>query len=486
MADLSAWVFRTLLVAAITGGPVGLLAEEEPAPVDEVLEGFEDEDELPPKDEAAESVSPPAADERFWNLTGALGLSTSVNYLHHRSPAGTNYFGMQKLRTRLDLQLDLRLPGSWKGRVAGFGFCDFAYRSHGRGQYTHEVLDDYEYDGDLHEVYLQGSPVEAVDVKFGRQVVNWGRSDTLRVLDVLNPLDNREPGLVDLEDLRRPLSMVRVDYYVGAWSVTGLAIPEIRFDFNPPFGSDFNPFASRLEVPHEDVPGASIGSSEWAAAVNGVFHGWDVSFHAAYYWEDWPHLAPGHASVTNPLGMESRHGRQFLLGSGGNYTTGPWLLKAEAAYLYGVDHTVGSIVNVPGFGPAPVPEATVDRSRLDVMGGVEYYGLKDTSAALEVVERHVFGFDDRMRPFDVQRDAVELALRVNADFFNARLHTTALGVAYGEKAQDGGIVRLSAEYELRDALMVGGGILLYEDGAPFFMRRIGDNDRVFLEVKYSF
>ena len=49
--------------------------------------------------------------------------------------------------------------------------------------------------------------------KLGRQIVNWGRSDTVRVLDVINPLDNREPGLVDIEDLRLPVTMARVDYF---------------------------------------------------------------------------------------------------------------------------------------------------------------------------------------------------------------------------------------------------------------------------------
>ena len=72
--------------------------------------------------------------------------------------------------------------------------------------------------------------------------MNWGRSDTLRVLDVLNPVDNREPGLLDLVDLRLPVGMAKLSYYPHpGWSVTGIAIPEIRFSLDPPFGSDFFP-----------------------------------------------------------------------------------------------------------------------------------------------------------------------------------------------------------------------------------------------------
>jgi len=484
--SVSARLFSFLLIVALLASPLSLRGDEQPRSLDDILEGFEEEDEtFVPEEGETSPVEVPGA-RRFWDLTGSLGLSSSYNFLHHRSPQGTNYFGMQKLRTRLDLQLDLFLPGDWKGRVAGFTFYDFAYLAHGRGEYTDDVLRDYEWDADFQDVYVQGSPLQSLDVKIGRQVVNWGRSDTLRVLDILNPLDNREPGLVDIKDLRRSVGMGRLDYFIGSWSLTAIAIPEIRFDYNPPFGSDFNPFTTELEVPIEDDPSLSLDNTEWAGAVTGIFHGWDVSFHAAYYWEDWPYIYEATPTPQNPLAVTSRHGRQTLLGSGGNYTIGPWLLKAELAYLDGVDYTVGEVVDLPGLGSVSIPVGTVEKSRIDVMGGVEYYGISETTVALEVVERHVHGYERRMSPFDVQHDRLETALRISADFFHARLHTTALGVVYGEQAQDGAIVRLSGEYELRDALTVGGGVVLYVEGDPFYMLHIGDNDRFFLDVKYSF
>ena len=116
----------------------------------------------------------------------------------------------------MNLQLDVDLPWDWKGRVAGFGFYDWAYFANGRDDYTDDVRDIYEWEVDFQEVWVQGSLLDDLDLKVGRQIVNWGRSDTLRVLDVLNPLDNREPGLTDIEDLRRPVSMVKADYYLWA------------------------------------------------------------------------------------------------------------------------------------------------------------------------------------------------------------------------------------------------------------------------------
>jgi hypothetical protein len=59
-------------------------------------------------------------------------------------------------------------------------------------------------------------------------------------------------------------------------------------------------------------------------------------------------------------------------------------------------------------------------------------------------------------------------------------------IVFGEKAQDGIVARLDADYELRDALSLTGGILLFKSGDLLGFRGIGRNDRLFLEIKYSF
>jgi hypothetical protein len=48
------------------------------------------------------------------------------------------------------------------------------------------------------------------------------------------------------------------------------------------------------------------------------------------------------------------------------------------------------------------------------------------------------------------------------------------------------VIRVDFFYDLRDALVVGGGIVLYQKGDPPPFDSIRRNDRVFFEVKYSF
>jgi hypothetical protein len=482
---------------------------------EDILQGFEEDHG---EGQAAPEIA--EAEKSFWDLTGSVSLGSSINYLKHRAfvapDKSTDYAGVQRLRAKLDLQLDIDLPGSWEARVAGFGFYDFAYLANGRHDYSQEVLDMYEWQADFQEVWIRGSPLHDLDLKVGRQIVNWGRSDTLRVLDILNPLDNREPGIVDIVDLRRPVTMLNATYYYGDWSLSAIAIPEIRFSLNPPLGNDFAPVISSLGTVEafvfpEDHPHESVSHTQWAAALSGIFSGWDVSFHFARMYRDMEYLDPRiqwidlGALGTYPLsleGTELRHSRITLVGSGANYTIGSWLFKGEIAWTDGIDYTTSTPINfdpigglpmpdggtVPvGLGIVDVPTGTVRRSRLDFMGGVEYYGFVDTSIALEVVNRHIFGFRRDMRPlFLLRKNQLETALRITRTFLRERLEVTALGVMFGSHAQDGSIVRLDASYELRDALELSGGIIFYQKGDPPPFDTIARNDRIFVQLKYSF
>jgi len=61
-------------------------------------------------------------------------------------------------------------------------------------------------------------------------------------------------------------------------------------------------------------------------------------------------------------------------------------------------------------------------------------------------------------------------------------------LVFGEKAQDGTVLRFSADYDIRDALVAGAGIQIFLEGTDSdgFLDPVAQNDRVFLRIKYSF
>jgi hypothetical protein len=162
-----------------------------------------------------------------------------------------------------------------------------------------------------------------------------------------------------------------------------------------------------------------------------------------------------------------------MLGGAFNIAQGNWLLKAEAAYFDGFEFS-----NSPGR----------EYDRLDGLIGAEYTGLSDATITLDIANRHYFDFDTRLkdRPDFQKEDLFEWALRVTKPYLNDTLMLTFLANTFGPTGKDGAVQRFSAEYDYTDSIQFSGGIVLYKSGDLRRTMGIGDNDRVFFEVRYSF
>ncbi len=422
----------------------------------QVLGGFED-------DSHAEGSAAGPAPRRNWRLGGAFTQSAAWNYAHAApDPGEPDFRGLSRMRSKLGMEIQGSLGESVKAFASGYLFHDFAFAIQGRDQYSEALLDSLETEAELGETWLRKSFSPRLDLTLGRQIVVWGKSDNLRITDIVNPLDNREPGIVDIEDLRLPLTMAKLDWSRGPWAVSAMAIPEIRFNKNPPFGSDFYPLPGG-PLP-EEVPGDGGANTEYAAALKGFFSGWDLSLHWAQVFDDQAHreLVGG-----QPL---LRHSRLTMVGAAANLARGPWLLKGEAAHFSGLRFST-----MPGE----------TRERTDVLLGVEYAGFRDTSLSFEVADRHIHDYGDLLAT-EVEEDDWQMALRYTGDFLHARLQVTALWAGFGPRGDDGGFTRLSASYELANALTLTAGVIAYRSGDRLPFNAIDDNDRVFGEVKYSF
>ena len=261
--------------------------------------------------------------------------------------------------------------------------------------------------------------------------------------------------------------MTRLDYYIGDWSLTGVAIHEIRFNKNPEYGSDFYP-GSQLP-PHEDKPDSCCKNTEYAAALNGIFSGWDIAF----YWADFYNDAPHTQFAGSPQQVEWKHARLKMFGAAFNQALGNWLLKAETAYIDGFE-----FFHSPGR----------DYSRTDVLAGAEYSGFKDTTLSLEAANRHINDFDEvlELAPDKARKDEFQWVFRLTGNFLNDTLTLTLLASTYGATGQDGAFQRFSAEYDIADSVQITGGVVLYQSGDLARYSNIGDNDRLFCEIKYSF
>lgn len=141
--------------------------------------------------------------------------------------------------------------------------------------------DDILYENDLREgfidlVYQPGGCASKLNVRLGRQIVQWGEADGFNLMNIVNPNDNRKQMFFSTpEDLLTPLWMSRIDFKTGGagpfkeFNLQFLAIPDIRpLQFAPLDGNYKAPYAvffqgfSPLFV-KEDVKSSQIENTQF-------------------------------------------------------------------------------------------------------------------------------------------------------------------------------------------------------------------------------
>lgn len=439
--------------------------------LDAVLDGFAGEEQASVQVEVEATEATSSRLPGWLSIDGWLQFGTTYTVAHDAPAEGeTDWRGFSKSRVDLQIDLDARFSDSWSAKLGAKGFYDGIYSLQGRDEYTSSVLDEYEDELELREAYVQGKLTDKLDLKAGRQIVVWGKSDSIRVTDVLNPLDMREPGLTDIEDLRLPLAMTKLDYYFGNWELSGMAIHEIRFNKTPVYGYDFYP--ADEPMPPADEPDNSLENTEWALSLSGIFTGWDLDLYYARIFNDTPHMEYV-LFDDDSTEIQQKHERLHMFGFAYNKALGNWLLKSEGAVLNRVHYS-----NRPGTG----------YTRLDVLVGAEYSGFNETTISLDFANRHINNHRPYLEkyPDSVLQDMYQLAFRYNRDFLNKTLSLSLLVMIYGPSDADGAFERLALDYDLTDTITVRGGAVLYQSGDLLTMQEVGDNDRVFAELRYSF
>lgn len=417
---------------------------ESPAVSDDLMDGFEQESEV-----TVERHQPLIS-----GLTGEVTQKVSYSWDNDAPHDDVNTF-----KSELFLDYEHKFENGYRFKINAKAYYDAIYSIRDRSDYSDQELNQLESEIELFDAYLEGKLSDKFDFKIGRQVVVWGRSDTIRVTDILNPLDNRIPAMVDIEDLRLPVVMAKFDYFIGDWRITPIAILEQRFTKTPPFGSDFYP----LPIPR---PGDKrYHDVTYALSIGGEFKGWDINFYAADVRDD-----TGYIDLGDPTSY--RHDKVQMYGTAFNILNGSWLFKSEIAHFEGLKYT---------------STQNKEFSRTDLLLGFEYNGIADTMISYDIVSRNIHDYDPLLlsEMIPVYQHTYQHAFRVNSEFMNATLEANYLISLFGEKLDEGGYQRLWVTYSLSDNMRLGAGVVDYIGGSVLF-DAIEDNDRIFADITYSF
>ena len=124
-------------------------------------------------------------------------------------------------------------------------------------------------------------------------------------------------------------------------------------------------------------------------------------------------------------------------------------------------------------------------------------GIKDSVLSLEIANKHIFTYEKKMSglapgflPDYTQEDEVQTAMRATRSFENDSINATVLLSMFGHNWQYGGFFRASVAYDVVDAVVANFGVVDYLDAAKKedkpFINAIGNNDKIFADITYSF
>ncbi len=406
-------------------------------------EGFDDgfDDNV---DEIVIKTAPPEKG----SIYGTVNLESHYNLNNNKNISSAKI--LTDLNAEYKLDNNAKISGNLKA------YHDFIFNA--SNNYT-TTPDGYKNELNLNELNIEGSINSNLDFKIGSQIVVWGKSDSIRITDILNPLDNRTPGLVDIKNLRLGRIMSKLDYYQNSLKFSATVLHENRFSKNPKFGSDFKTSA---DLP-ENKPSDGLKNTGIALSLTGEFSGYDFGIYFADTYLDKPYLENGVLQFDN---------KSKMFGFAYNQVIDSFLLKTEAAYFdkikySGVDDT---------------------KSRIDSLIGVEYTGISNGSIGYELALRKINHYDPAINTQSnnfTQQETYQHALRFTQSYLNQTLDLTAILGAFGKQGDAGGFARIALDYAIDDKLSISGGIIDYMGGSTT-ADLTKDNDRIFTKISYSF
>jgi hypothetical protein len=202
----------------------------------------------------------------------------------------------------------------------------------------------------LHVDELYGEVVHGrFDLRVGKQIIAWGKTDLVNPTDHLSPRDFTDPLESDEERIGVLAVRPRVQWGSLQWEgaivpvFTGSIMPGRRSRWSPPLPPRAqNPFqpeqVMRLEYellpPRE--PATTLENMQYATRLSGSVRGWDLS--ASYFdgWDDVPRFDT-QVSISHPgtstVRITPEHLRKRVVGGDVATVVGPFTVRAEAAHI---------------------------------------------------------------------------------------------------------------------------------------------------------
>ncbi len=404
-------------------------------------------------------------DDNKFALGGYLESRNQLSLVHFDEP--------------ISLRQRLRLEGGWKHKeFSAFVSTDTDLEA---AAYTWEG-ENRAKSFELKECYLTYD-TESLDMLIGRKIHRWGTGDGVNPLDLINPLDVRDPVAAGNADNRVPTFLMSTTYSVGAWSLEGVLLPRGSVNDQLHQGNPWPPKGLRdlytledqgeLNLEGRDVPDEWFSDMEFGGKLTATLGKIDLSFIAYSGFINSPLYkydagTAGVPSYTPVYPSFSAFGFNFASSLGDSST-----LRGEFAYKpsYPV-----AIVEGDGIGRRDLWQGVL---------GVDYdyegaYYLNIQFFA-DLFAGNLLGESGTVNS---PRSRYGITYELSGKYFNDDLKAGVRGSAYA--SNDGTLTDIFSEYQFGDNWKLSSGVMIWTGDASGTMGQYDSNDTLYMTVRYSF
>ena len=391
---------------------------------------------------------------------------------------------LSMFKTTINLSLEKKVNNIIKIKGGGNFFFDSAYRLKGRDSFTKETLDELEYEAELRDTYIELKLLPSLYFTTGRQVNAWGKSDFFRLNDRINSRDQRQLGVVELQEARFPVFSSGLSYSPADYSLVFQVLHEANNDKIAPNGSEFDYYKSDSILVDEPVePDVSFTDNSYFLKLTRFFNGGEISIYTADGYENLPYLEFSSIDISSGRVLfVPQYKQTYSAGISGNFVKENTVFKYETIYTWDNAVQRKDIIEQLISSPMRVPVAWEENDTIKTMFGVDYSGIHDLTVTVEGFSESIINYENNLLSDKHSRMIYLLALY---ETLNSTLDYSMLAI-YRLKQNDS-VVKLKVAYNIIDALTIDAGVVIYmasETDSQYYPYR--NNDMIFSGIKYSF
>lgn len=330
---------------------------------------------------------------------------------------------------------------------------------------------------ELRELYLEYLG-DSFDLRIGKQQVIWGKSDGVFITDLVSPKDLSRFLVPDFVELRRAVTGVRANGYLGNHSLDLVWVPLFSPTILPAGDSIWAasmPFPIAPDITPAVLPELSLENGEYFARYSYLGSSFDLSLMGGWFWNDTLAFRVTNKVFTPGVGLtdldlQGEYYQSAAFGYGVATTVGPLVLRSEGAIT--LDKRYQGDFSV-------YPDGYAEKHGVQYLVGTDF-SILGTTFGLQFIQDIILDYEDALMNAEFNNTATIAMVRTFASE-TVRLEL----LAYIGIAEPDALLKTQLVWKLTDAFELSGGAWLFFGDAGQF-GQYNDNDSVFAGAKVAF